>query len=272
MFRLPFQAVVVLAGLLPGDTPQGRAGGEGPTPWQFTFVRVEYDSEGGYGEAYYDYDGRFWLRWQTDYPEAERNFLYRIGQLTTIKANPEPISLRLTDPRLDDYPFIYMCDVGWQRLSRAEVRALRRYLIRGGFLWVDDFWGTAEWRNFERNMREVFPEYDWRRIPNDHPILNIVFPLDECPQVPAKIFWDSWRESFDHPDVHRQPAGGLRGVRTVNFMGLFNKAGRLMVVATHNTDIGDGWERETEHAEFFKEFSVKSFAMGINILAYALTH
>lgn len=272
MLRLPVTIFALLAALVPADIPQSKPIGEAPAPGLFTFVRVEYDSEGGYGEAYYDYDGRFWLRWQTDYPEAEQNFLYRIGQLTTIKVNPEPISLRLTDSRIYDFPFLYMCDVGWQRLTRAEARALRRYLLRGGFLWVDDFWGNAEWRNFERNMRDVFPEYDWRPIPNTHPILNIVFPLDQCPQVPAKIFWDSWRETFDHPDVHRQPAGGTRGVRTVNFRGLFDKSGRLMAVATHNTDIGDGWERETEHEEFFAEFSVKSFAMGINILTYALTH
>ena len=79
---------------------------------KFTFVRIKYDSLGTYGEAYYDYDGRFWYRWQTDYPEAEQNFLYRIEELTTLRVNRVPISRKLTDETIFDYPFIYMCDVG----------------------------------------------------------------------------------------------------------------------------------------------------------------
>lgn len=238
----------------------------------FTFVRVEYDSTGGNGEAYYYFEGRVWQRWETDYPEAEENFLIRIEELTTIRVNPKPISLRLTDDRLFDYPFIYMCDVGWQKLTKEEEKQLREYLRRGGFLWIDDFWGEAEWANFEENMERVFPDLTWRRIPDDHPILSMVFSLKECPQVPAKTFWDSWRESYDMPGGHREPTGGIAGVNSVNFRGLFSKDGRLMAVVTHNTDIGDGWERESEGQEYFETFSTKSYAIGINIIVYALTH
>src|SRR5690606_32605374 len=105
--------------------------------------------EGGPDEAWYYYEGRMWMRWETDYPEAEENFLLRLSQLTTIDANPRPITLRLTDPRLGLHPFLYMADVGWMNLSKGEQTALRDYLLNGGFLWVDDFWGTAEWDNFE---------------------------------------------------------------------------------------------------------------------------
>jgi hypothetical protein len=239
---------------------------------KFTFVRVEYDSEGGYGESWYNYDSRTWLRWETDYPEAERNFLYRLRQLTTIDADPEPIHLPLTDPRLTRYPFIYMCDVGWQVLSDREVKALREYLLKGGFLWADDFWGIAEWQQFERNMKKVFPELTYFDIPNDHPILKIVFPLPECPQIPAKVFYDTLRQSFDPPDQHKYPHGGIPGVSEVNFRGWQDSNGRLMVVATHNSDVGDGWERETEAEEYFRKFSVPSYAIGVNIITYALTH
>lgn len=258
-----------------GDTPS-REPADTKTPSRgqgtFTFVRVEYDSVGGYGESYYDFDGRRWQRWETDYPEAEENFLIRIEELTTIQVGPEPISLRLTDPRLYDYPFIYMSDVGWQWLSEEEVADLRAYLNRGGFLWIDDFWGDAEWINLEENMQRVFPELMWRRIPDDHPILNMVFSLKECPQVPAKSFWDGWRETYDMPRGHREPTGGIPGVREVNFLGLFDDDNRLMAVATHNSDIGDGWERESENLEFFEIFSTKSYAIGVNIIVYALTH
>ncbi len=265
----------VAASLVLGDTPSRDPDGtKMPARGQgkFTFVRAEYDSVGGYGESHYVFDGRHWERWETDYPEAEENFLIRIEELTTIQVSPEPISLRLTDPRLLDYPFIYMCDVGWQWLSDPEVEGLRAYMKRGGFLWIDDFWGDAEWVNLEQNMERVFPELTWRSIPNDHPILNMVFPLEKCPQVPAKIFWDSWHETYDMPGGHREPTGGLAGVRDVNFLGLFDENERLMAVATHNSDIGDGWERERENIEFFEIFSTKSYAIGVNIIVYALTH
>lgn len=262
--------------LYPADIPEKKTPQDGAAPSEqaaFTFVRVEYDSVGGYGDAFYDYDGRRWMRWETDYPEAEQNFLYRIQELTTIRVNPTPISLRLTDERLYQYPFIYMCDVGWQELSEEEVAGLRAYLNRGGFLWVDDFWGGPEWDNFAFNMAQVFPELEWREIPKDHPILRMVFPLEECPQIPAKIFWMQSGLSFDHPSVHRGLSSmEVDQVNQVNFRGLFDKKGRLMVVATHNCDVGDGWEREAEDEAYFKEFSVKSYAIGINIIVYALTH
>jgi hypothetical protein len=237
----------------------------------FTFVRVRYDSIGGYGESWYHYDGRDWERWETDYPEAEENFLIRLRELTTIDVNPKPMHLRLTDKRLFDYPLIYMCDPGWQFLDDDEVKALRAYLLRGGFLWIDDFWGIAELENVKEQMLRVFPDLEWKKIPLDHAILKMVFPLEECPQVPAKIFFDMSGESFDMPDGHREPVGGIAGVKDQHFLGLFD-GDRLMAVATHNNDIGDGWEREMEGEEYFRIFSTKSYAISVNIIVYALTH
>ena len=118
---------------------------------RFTFVRVEYDSSGGFGESWYRYEGRDWERWETDFPRAERNLLFRLTELTSLSINPEPISLRLTDSRIFDYPFLFMSDVGWQVLSRQEKGQLHRYLKRGGFLWVDDFWGG---RRVEKLLRK----------------------------------------------------------------------------------------------------------------------
>lgn len=241
-------------------------------PGKFTFVRVEYESDSSTGNHRYHFEGRMWYRWETDYPEAEENFLYRIRQLTTISTDPRPISLRLTDPRLFEYPFIYMCDVGWQILNRDEQNKLRAYLLRGGFLWVDDFWGPYEWNQLERNMRRVFPNLKWRAIPRHHPILNAVFQLDECPRIPAKIFAEQGLR-FDPPEIHRGGGGGIPGVSEVHLKGLFHPdTDRLMVLATHNTDIGDGWEREAEDEWYFHEYSIPAYAIGINIVVYALTH
>lgn len=235
-------------------------------PSRFTFVRVRYDSVGGYGESWYTYQGRDWERWETDYPEADENFLYRLSELTTLDPNPRAIVRRLTDDDIFEYPFLYMCDVGWMSLSDVEKKRLREYLERGGFLWVDDFWGYAEWESLEKAMEDVLPGNQWREIPSDHAIFNMVFPLDGVPQVPARIFAvQGWKA--EPTWIHKSG-----GVEEVHCRGYFDKNGRLMVVATHNTDIGDGFEREAEGEWYFQKYSTVAYAMGINIVVYALTH
>ncbi|MEM9646267.1 MAG: DUF4159 domain-containing protein [Planctomycetota bacterium] len=239
---------------------------------RFTFVRVRYDSTGGFGQSWYRHEGRDWQRWETDYPRAEKNLLIRLKQITSLRVSDEPRVVRLTDEDLLDHPFLFMSDVGWQRLSAKETEKLATYLQRGGFLWADDFWGDAEWRNFQSNVGDLRPNWKWRPVPKDHPIMTNVYRLDRCPQIPARIFFASTGLPHDPPGMHRQPAGGLRGVREVHFMGLFDTDERLLAVATHNTDIADGWEREGESKEFFDRFSIKSYAITINILVYAMTH
>lgn len=236
-------------------------------PSRFTFVRVRYNSVGGYGESWYTYQGRDWERWETDYPEADENFLYRLSELTTLDPNPRAIVRSLTDDDLFNYPFLYMCDVGWMSLTHQEKMRLRTYLERGGFLWVDDFWGDAEWESLESAMKDVLPGTPWKEIPRDDPLFSMVFRLEDgVPQVPARVFavqgWTSepvW--------IHKSG-----GVDEVHCRGYYDKNGRLMVVATHNTDIGDGFEREAEGEWYFEKFSTKSYAMGVNIVVYALTH
>lgn len=238
----------------------------------FTFVRIQYDSTGGFGESWYTYEGRDWQRWETDYPQAEENFIERLQELTSLRVNPKPIVLRLTDPRLFDYPFIFMSDVGWQRLSKREGESLVKYLEAGGFLWIDDFWGDAELQNLIRTTNNLPCDWKWLEIPKSHPIFSTVYDLDECPQIPARIFYAQSGLTFDPPSVHRYPAGGLAAMQQVHCLGLFDKNGRLMALATHNTDIADGWEREGESKDFFDRFSIKSYAFSINVITYALTH
>ena len=235
-------------------------------PGRFTFVRIRYDSAGDYGESWYTFEGRDWERWETDYPDADENFLYRLAELTTLKPNPKSIVRRLTDEDLFDFPFIYMCDVGWMVLNGEEKQRLRAYLLQGGFLWVDDFWGDAEWDNFEEIMVDVLPETRWREVPVNHPIFSMVFPLKGCPLIPARIFAiQGWTTE---PDWNHK-SGGLE---EAHCRGYFGRDGRLMVVATHNTDIGDGFEREAEGEWYFEKYSKSAYAIGINIVVYALTH
>ncbi|MCU0721045.1 MAG: DUF4159 domain-containing protein [Pirellula sp.] len=242
------------------------------SPDRFTFVRVVYDSQGGPGEAYYPGDGEWRPRWATDHPDGAKNLTWRLNQLTTIRANQGSLLLRLTDPQLQDFPFVFMSDPGWQVLSEAEQKALRQYLANGGFLWIDDFWGEAEWKNLEDNLKQVAPSWKWFNITADHPIMSNVYPLSECPQIPALQLYRRGGDTYDPPWIHKQPNGGIPDVSKVNFRGLNDDSGRLVAVATHNTDIADGWEREGDDEEFFQRFSVKAYALAINILTYAMSN
>lgn len=236
---------------------------------RITLARAEYDSIGGMGEAYYAFEGRVWARWETDFPQAEHNFAKRLGELTRLSPAPEPIRRRFTDPDLGDFPLLFMSDPGYMRFTREEAEALRGYLANGGFLWVDDFWGDAEWAAFERFMREALPGNYWREVPLDHPIFHTVFEFEEMPQIPARSF--AGRSSFTAEPAwfHRYPAGSLEHA---SMRGYFDADGRLMVIGTHNTDVFDGWEREAYGSWYFERFSTQSYRMGVNVLTYVLTH
>ena len=231
-----------------------------------------YDSVGGNGEAFYRGDAGWIPRWATDHPVAAKNLTFRLNQLTTIQANQGTLLLRLTDERLFQHPFVFMSDPGWQVLTRSEQKALKKYLDNGGFLWVDDFWGQAEWDNFENNMKSVAPKWKWFDIPNDHPILSTVYPLKKCPQVTAIQFYRRNGVSYDPAWIHKRPNGGDDDMAQVHFRGLSDDNGRLVAVATHNTDIADGWEREGDDEEFFQRFSIDAYALAINILSYVMSH
>ena len=237
----------------------------------FTFVRIQYSS--GYGGR--GFGGRGRGRgygygpggggWATDYPDSDLNFSYRLHQLTAMEVNPDGIVLELTDPELVNYPFIYMLEPGALVFSDEEVEALRQYLFNGGFLMVDDFWGEAEWFNFYREIKRVFPEREPIELDISHPIFHTVFDLKEKPQIPSinvalagRPYGITW-ERQDAQEVH--------------FKGIFDDKGRMMAIICHNTDLGDGWEREGEDEWYFHEFSEKkAYPLGINIVVYAMTH
>lgn len=236
---------------------------------EVNLTRVVYDSIGGWGEAYYRFEGRVWARWETDYPQAEHNFAKRLRQLTRLNPAALPARRRLTDPDLGDFPLIFMSDVGYANFSPEDADALRDYLKNGGFLWADDFWGDAEWASLERFMKVVLPGNRWREVPIDHPIFHTVFEMDEMPQIPARSFAGRGLQTSEPPWVHRYPAGSLE---KATMRGYFDDDGRLMVIGTHNTDVADGWEREAYGQWYFERFSTKSYRLGVNVYTYVLTH
>ena len=224
----------------------------------FTFVRIKYPSHGGRRRRRWGGGGS----WSIDFPVSDINFSFRLSQLTSLKVNPHPKVLELTDPALFDYPFIYIIEPGSMSLSEPEVAGLRRYLLAGGFLMVDDFWGEYEWQNLYDEMKRVFPEREPVELDVSHPIFSAVFPLQHKPQVPSINAWYGSGTSYERYDA-----------QTPHYWAFFDDAGRMMAIICHNTDLGDGWEREGEDPAYFKTFSEpQAYPMGINIIFYAMTH
>ena len=223
---------------------------------EFRFVRVKYDS---YGRT------QWGQKWRIDYPDSDLNFSFRLQQLTSLKVNPNPIFLELTDPRIFNYPFMYLIEPGDIFFTMEEAKAMRRYLNNGGFIMVDDFWGDMEWYDFEQAMQMVFPDRKYEELEIDHPIFHSVYDLKTKPQCPAIGRYEQTGETTDRP---WDPSA-----REVHYRAYYDDDGRMCMIACFNTDLGDGWEREGESEFYFKRFSEKeAYPMGINIVVYAMTH
>ena len=210
--------------------------------------------------------------WRTDYPWAQRNLLLRLSQITKARVSvqspgvPHVWLVRLTDPALFECPYLMASDVGTIGLSPDEVDRLRQYLEKGGFLWVDDFWGEAAWEQWSRELARAMPagEYVAEDVRLSDPIFRSMFEVRAIPQVPGIGFWRSARGGTTSERGEETAVAHFRAIR--------DKHGRIIVVMTHNTDVSNSWERETEDPEYFSRFSVDGYALGINVLLYAMTH
>lgn len=225
----------------------------------FTFVRLKYH---GHRRGRWGSGAGFW---EIDAPDSDLNLSYRLQQMTSLKVDPNGRFLEITDPALFDFPWVYMVEPGGLIFQDEEVPILRRYLLNGGFMMVDDFWGEAEWENFEREIKRVFPDREIVDLELDHPIFHCVFEIKAKRQIPnvrtgtrsqyTGITWET-------PDS-----------REVHYRAINDDKGRMMVMICHNTDLGDGWEREGDNEYYFREFSEKAaYPLGINIVFYAMTH
>ncbi len=237
-----------------------------PTPTSFdggfNFCRLIYTSDrsepGGSG-------------WSTDYWDADINFSTRLGELTktTISrrtdGTPNHLSVRIADPLLFQCPFLSATDVGTAFFTDREAETLRNYLHKGGFLWVDDFWGPYAWDNWVGQIGKVLSpaQFPIRDLGLDHPIRRTLFEFTNLPQIPSIGFWRrSGGETSERYELSAEP----------HLRGIADEHGRLMVVMTHNTDISDAWEREAEDPRFFFSFSPQGYAVGLDVVLYGMTH
>jgi hypothetical protein len=171
--------------------------------------------------------------------------------------------VRLTDDQLFECPILIGSDVGTAALSDIEVQRLRQYLLKGGFLWVDDFWGTRAWNQWTSQIARALPEYPIVEVAPGDPIRHAMIDIKEVKQVPSIFSWggpgsDPRERGSDSPHA--------------DFRAIADDHGRIMVAMTHNTDIGDAMEREGDDPQYFAEFSPQGYALATDIVLYALTH
>lgn len=215
---------------------------------EFTFARLQYDSYGREG-------------WTTDYPKADEQFVYGLrGWVRSgLEISDDPVAVSLDDKEIFQLPFIYAVEPGYMELSAKDAENLREYLLRGGFLMLDDFWGEYEWRNVREQMRKVFPEYQIREIPLDHSIFHCYFDIDEVVQVP-QVGNIIYRGRTDEK-------GGV----TPQFMGIIDDHDRILVFIARNSDNGDAWEWIDE-PRYPLKYGLAAYRLGMNLIVYAMTH
>jgi hypothetical protein len=209
--------------------------------------------------------------WNADFPRADENLSIRLSELTktsvgfTGEASPKHLLVNLSSPELFHCPFIMMTEVGALDLDDAEVKGLHEYLQKGGFLWADDFWGSRAWDVFEGQMRKVLPSgaYPIVDLPIEHPIFHELMAVDHIPQIPSINFWGG-------PGGRTSERGADSA--TPHARAILDDHRRVMVFITHNTDFGDSFEREGDSHEYFLQFSVPGYAVGVNVLLYAMSH
>lgn len=256
MPRIPVPALrlvtllpLVLAGLAAADVDDPGA----PQEAEFHFARLAF---GINGRQFTGNRGEPWLR---DWPDAETHFLAGVRRMTRLAAEGEFRQVSLTSDVLFEYPLIYAVKVGYWYLSDPEIARLREYLLRGGFLIVDDFHGPNEWAQFVFSMRKVFPERAIVDIRDDDEIFHVLYDLDDRQQIPGRnsIFYGvTWEHPLGQQEYWR---------------GIYDDEGRVMVAINFNMDLGDAWEH-ADDAFYPEPMTALAYRIGINYLIYAMTH
>ena len=220
------------------------------SPGEFEFVRLAYSGN--------PYGGMRGEPWRIDYPAAEHHFLKGVRRLTAVDAAETGVIRSLLADDLYDYPWLYVLEVGYWHLSDQEAARLRDYLLRGGFLMIDDFHGTWEWTTFKMSMDKVFPDRPIVDIPANDEAFHVVYDLDQRIQIPSlQIMYTGVTYERDGYTPH--------------WRGIYDDDGRLMVAINHNMDIGDAWEH-ADLPEYPENMTALAYRFGVNYVIYAMTH
>jgi len=239
-------------------------GGSGTAPQEFP------DANFVICRLLYPEGRRFEGGWRTDYPLGERNLSIRFSELTRTRVSkasdgsPNHYLVRITDDQLFQCPLLMAGDISSMSLSPEEATRLRTYLLKGGFLWTDDQWGTVEWESWLAELAKIVDpvEYPMVDVPITDPIFNTQFVVEKMPQIPNI---QHWRRAHTTSEQGADSA-------TPHLSAVRDHSGRIMIVSTHNTDIADAFEREGEDPDYFYNFGSIGYALGVNILLHALTH
>jgi hypothetical protein len=218
---------------------------------EFYFTRLMYDDARGAGS------GRRGAAF-TDWPDAEVHLLQGLSRLTRLTTGAEGVTIDLTDDELMAFPWIYAVEVGRWYLSDEDAARLREYLLRGGFLMVDDFWGTYQWAVFIESMQRVFPDRPIIELEDDHELLHVLYDLDQRIQIPGRSYFSSgvtWQQDGYVP----------------YWRGIFDDDGRLMVAINFNMDMGDAWEH-ADDPYYPEPMTALAYRFAVNYVIYAMTH
>ena len=232
-----------------------------PYDGAFQFCRIAFDRN-----PYGDGGG-----WSVDYPRSDINLTYRLSELTTTPVSRDStrdynhVVLVLTDEQLYKCPFIMMTEVGAAYFSQDEAARLGDYLLKGGFLWADDFWGERAWAVWANEIGKALPpaQFPIVDLPLAHQLFHMLYQVNEVPQIPSIGSWFGLGSGTSE-----------RGAESAvpHARAIFDERGHMMVLITHNTDFGDAFEREGDNRAYFERFAGVGYAFGINALLYALSH
>jgi hypothetical protein len=246
----------------------GEINGPGNQKAEFSWSRLSYTTAmggggyGGFGGGGGGGYGRGWgATWSRDYPKADRQFLMALNRLTRIQGRSTE---QVVNPDTDDiynYPFVYAVMVHTWSFTDDEAKRMREYLLKGGFLMVDDFHGSQDWENFMTGMRQVFPDankYPVEDLTDKDEIFHVLYDMDDRFQVPGEHYVRDGQTYEKDGYVAK-----WRGIR--------DEHGRLVVAICHNMHLGDAWEW-ADDPDYPEQYASMAFRVGLNYVMYSMTH
>ncbi len=242
-----------------------------PAESEFTFSRLIFNDNQAAIDNLGDRIG--YPHWQADCSESEPHFIAALERLTRLDTNPDSQSISLLNENIYDYPMLYVVEAGFASFSQPEADTLREYLLRGGFLLVDDFHGSYQWQEFERWMGQVFPDRDVVDIPPSHEIFNVHFAIEEFIQIPGlRALCLNPGETWELPIMKSSQVNESNSSRQQpRWRGVLDDDGRVMAIINWNMDLGDAWEH-ADMEEYSALYTATAYRLGVNYVIYGMTH